>query len=397
MPRDVAIVGTGQTKYMRQYDRSILPDLVRQAVLSALSDARMRLSDLDAIVYSMAPDALIGVNHAERWVADAAAAAGKPMLRINTGGSTGMSAVQAAHDHVASGVCDTVLVVGADRVGESGSAQTILNRIWDPMYERPLPLNTVTMLAMQAIRFFEKYGATELDMAMVSVKDHRNGCLNPYAHVQQEVSTQDVLSSRMISYPIKLLDSCPQSSGAAAMVLTNAEMAARISDRPAWIQGMGFAAETYWMGDRMGPKATSDHAESPAMTKAVSTALQHAGITTQDINVAELYAPFSNTELHTIQDAMLCPKGAVMGQLAEGRFDIDGEIPVNPSGGVLCSNAIAVTAMVRVLECALQVMGKAGRHQVRGVRHALASGIGGDHQFFGAMVVGSEPACRHRQ
>ncbi|MEW6440122.1 MAG: thiolase family protein [bacterium] len=391
MPRDVVIVGVGQTPYQRRYPDRILPDLVRQAAIAALDDAGMKLRDLDAIVYSMAPDALIGVNHAERWVADAAGAAGKPMLRINTGGSTGLSSVQAAYDHVASGLCEAVLVIGADRVGESGSAQTILNRIWDPMYERALPLNTVTMLAMQAVRFFERYGATEVDMARVSVKNHRNGTRNPFAHIRKDVTIEEVLRSRLISYPIKLLDSCPQSSGAAAMIVASSEVASRLTDRPAWITGLGFAAETYWMGDRMGPCATSDHAESAAMTLAVETAYREANITPADIDLAELYAPFSNIELHAIQDARLCPKGEVMRQLAEGRFDLDGEVPVNASGGVLCANPIAVTAMVRAIECALQVTGKAGRHQVPDVRHALATGIGGDHQFFAAMVISSEP------
>lgn len=391
MPRDVAIIGTGQIRYQHRYPNAIYPDLVRQAAQAALDSSRLKLKDLEAVVYSMAPDALIGVNHAERWVADAAGAAGRPMLRVNTGGATGLSSVQAAYDHVASGLVDVVMVIGADRVGESGDAQSILNRIWDLPYERPLPLNTITMLAMQAIRFFEKYGATPEDMARVSVKDHRNGCLNPYAHIQEAVTLEQVLRSRMIAYPIKLLDCCPQSSGAAAMILASPEVAARVTDRPAWITGLGFGAETYWMGDRMGPKAESDHCESPAMTKAVQTAFAQAGITASDVDVAELYAPFSNIELHAIQDAMICPPGAVMRQLAEGRFDLDGEIPVNPSGGVLCANPIAVTALLRALEGALQVMGKAGQHQVPDVRHALATGVGGDHQFFAAMVISSEP------
>jgi acetyl-CoA C-acetyltransferase len=395
MQRDVAVIGTGQIKYRRRYPDMIQPELMRRAVRTALDDARLQLDDIDAVVISQAPDALIGVMHAERWLADAAGAiGGRPMLRINTGGATGLSAVQAAYDHIASGLFDTVLVVGADRVGESGDAQSILNRIWDPMYERALPLNTITMLAMQAIRFFEKYGATEEDMARASVRLHANALRNPYAHIQEAVTVEEVLNSRMISYPIKLLDACPQSSGAAAMILASADVAERVTDRPAWITGLGFSAETYWMGDRMGPCAESDHADSPALTAAVQTAYAMAGITAADIQVAELYAPFSNIELHVIQDAELCKPGEVMQLQKEGYFDFDGQIPVSPSGGVLCANPIAVTAMIRALECALQIMGKAGDHQVPNVKHALATGIGGDHQFFASMVLSSEPRRR---
>lgn len=392
--RDVAILGVGQTRYQHRYPDTPQPDLVRRAAQAALADAHVGVDDLDAVVYSMAPDALIGVLHAERWVADAAGAADRSVLRVNTGGSTGLSSVQAAYDHIASGLCDVVLVVGADRVGESGDAQTILNRIWDPMYERQMPLNTITMLAMQGVRFFDKYGASQRDMARISVKNHFNGTRNPVSHIQKEVTVEQVEASPLIAYPIRLFDSCPQSSGGAAMVLACREVAERHGDVLGWITGMGFSAETYWMGDRMGPKAVSDHAESPELASAARTAYRAAGITADDIDVAELYAPFTNVELHAIPDVGLCAPETVMERLWDGYFDLDGEKPVTPSGGVQCANPIAVTAMVRVIEAALQVAGRAGEHQVAGARHALATGIGGDHQFFGAVVVSDEAVRR---
>ena len=116
-----------------------------------------------------------------------------------------------------------------------------------------------------------------------------------------------------------------------------------------------------------------------------------AGVTDprDDIDVAELYAPFSNTEFHAIEAAGLAGLGQSPAMLREGQFQLGGKIPVCPSGGVLCTNAIAVTAMVRVAEAALQVWGRAGEHQVEGARLAIASGNGGDHQFFGTMVIES--------
>ncbi len=389
--REVAIVGIGQTKYSGLTTQSY-PELVRAATKTVLEDAQTAIDSVDAVVVSMAPDAIIGVSHGERWIVDACGAAGKPMMRVHTGGATGISAVQVAAYHVASGLCDTVMVVGADRVGESGDAQTILNRIWDPFYERAMPLNTITMLAFQAVRFMEKYGMTEEHMAMVSVKDHKNGCKNPYAHVQKEFSIEDVLGSRMISWPIKLFDSCPSSSGGAAMILTNKENVGKFPHEPAWIRGLGHASETYWMGDRMGPKKDSDHADSPALTQAAHAAYRMAGIQDhrREIQAWELYAPFSNIELHAIQDVGLCEPDETLRLLEDGHFDLDGPMPVNPSGGVLCANPISVTAMVRVAEAALQVQGRAGEHQVDGVSTALATGIGGDHQHFGAVVVGAD-------
>jgi acetyl-CoA C-acetyltransferase len=386
--RDVAIVGVGQTKHSGLRSDSY-PELLRETVQTVLQDGEKTIDDVDAIVYSMAPDAFTGVNHTEQWITDTIGAVDKPFMRVNTGGTSGLSAVQVAYYHIASGLHDTVMVVGADRIGESGDAQTILNRIWDPVFERAFPLNTVTMLAFQAVRYMQKYGVTEEDMALVSVKGHKNALKNPYAHLQKEVSVEDVLKSRQISWPIKLFDCCPKSSGGCALILTSANNVSKFPNEPAWIRGIGHASETYYMGDRMGPKMDFDHADSGALTQSAQQAYKMAGIKdpSKEIDVAELYAPFSNIELHAIQDVGLCDFGESHKLLREGYFDLEGPLPVNPSGGVLCANPIAATAMIRVAEAALQVQNRAGEHQVEGTKKALATGCGGDHQFFGSVVV----------
>ncbi len=133
----------------------------------------------------------------------------------------GISSVTAAYYHIASGVCDVVLTAGADKVGECGDSQTVLNKIWDPTYERPLPLGTINMLAMSAVRYMRRYGMTEEDMAYVTVKNRRQASLNPRAHLRKLVTIDEVMDSRIISWPIKLMDCCPQSTGGAAMVLAS--------------------------------------------------------------------------------------------------------------------------------------------------------------------------------
>jgi acetyl-CoA C-acetyltransferase len=110
----------------------------------------------------------------------------------------------------------------------------------------------------------------------------------------------------------------------------------------------------------------------------------------RELQAAELYAPFSNIEPHAIQDVGLCETSETLELLEKGHFDLDGALPVNPSGGVLCANPISVTAMVRAAEAALQVQGRAGEHQVDGAKTVLATGIGGDHQHFAAVVVESD-------
>ena len=385
----VGIIGIGQSAFKARRDDASYPDLVREAVILALTDAGLELDDIEAVVYSLSPDAMVGIGNAERLGIDAVGARNKRFLRINTGGATGISSVAAAYYHIAAGACDVIMTAGADKVGECGDSQTVLNKIWDPTYERSLPLGTITMLAMSGIRYADKYGMSQEDMAAVVVKNRSHAARNPNAHLRKETTIDEVMASRMISWPIKLYDCCPQSSGGGAMVLASEKY---IRDRKldaVWITGVGHCTETYYLGDRMGRGFTADHADAYALGQAFQRSYTMAGITdaVKQVHVAELYSPFSNTEFHAIESAGLAGLGQSVAGVREGRFSIGGDIPVNPSGGVLCTNAIAVTAMIRVAEVALQVRGTAGGHQVKGARVGIASGNGGDHQFFGTMVV----------
>jgi acetyl-CoA C-acetyltransferase len=387
--RRVGIIGIGQSVFKPRREDASYPELVREAVALALQDARLEFDAIDAVVYSLAPDALLGIGNAERLGVDPVGARYKPFMRINTGGSTGISCVAAAQQHIAAGACEVVLTAGADKVGECGDSQTVLNKIWDPAYERPLPLGTITMLAMSAVRYMHKYGATEEDFARVVVKNRAHAALNSNAHLRELTTVEEVMASRRIAWPIKLFDACPQSSGGCAMVLASEDYIKRNNLDAVWITGVGNCSESYYIGDRMGRGQVADHADAHALAESFERAYRMAGITkpTEQVHVAELYAPFSNTELHAIEAAGLAPIGKSIGPLREGAFSLGGAIPVNPSGGTLCTNAIAVTAMVRVAEAALQVWGRAGAHQVNGARIGVASGNGGDHQFFGTMVV----------
>ncbi len=385
----VGIIGIGQSHFRSRRDDASYPDLVREAVVLAMADAGLELDAIQAVVYSLSPDAMVGIGNAERLGVDAVGGRNKRFLRINTGGSTGISSVAAAYYHVASGACDVVLTAGADKVGECGDSQTVLNKIWDPTYERALPLGTINMLAMSAVRYMKNTGMTQEDMARVVVKNRRHASLNPNAHLRKEVTIDDVMASRLISWPIKLMDCCPQSSGGAAMVLASEKFIRDNHLDAVWITGLAHCAETYWMGDRMGINPTAEHADAHALRRSFERSYKMAGITNppKQVQVAELYAPFSNTEFHAIDAAGLCDIGASVPMMREGQFELGGWIPVNCSGGTLCTNAIAVTAMARVAETALQVWGRAGDHQVKGAKLGIASGNGGDHQIFGTMVI----------
>jgi acetyl-CoA C-acetyltransferase len=385
----VGIIGIGQSKFTARRNDASYPDLVREAVVLALKDAGLEFDDIEAVVYSLSPDAMVGIGNAERIGVDAVGAKNKRFLRINTGGATGISSVISAYYHVAAGVCDVVLTAGADKVGECGDSQTVLNKIWDPTYERQLPLGTITMLAMSAVRYMHKYGMTEEDMARVTVKNRMHASRNPHAHLRKETTIDEVMSSRLISWPVKLMDCCPQSSGGGALVLASEKYIQERKLQAVWITGVGHCSESYYLGDRMGRGFMADHADAHALKRSFERCYAMAGVKDpqKQVDVAELYAPFSNTEFHSIEAAGLAGLGESVAQLREGRFSLSGAIPVNPSGGTLCTNAIAVTAMIRAAEVALQVSGRAGDRQIRGAKLGIASGNGGDHQFFGTMVI----------
>lgn len=388
IPR-VGIIGIGQSDFKAKRQDANYAELVREAVILAMADSKREIDDIEAIVYSAAPDALLGIGNVERQGIDAVSARNKRFMRINTGGSTGLSALAAAHSHILAGACETALVAGADKIGECGDSQTIMNKLWDPAYERSLPLGTITMLAMSAVRYMHKFGMTEEDMAMVVVKNREHAALNPHAHLRELTTVEEVMSSRMISWPVKLFDCCPQSSGGCAMVLASEDYIKKNKLEAVWITGVAHSSESYFIGDRMGIGYSADHGDAQALGEACHRAYKMAGITdpVKQIDAAELYAPFSNTEFHAIEAAGLAPLGQSPAMMRDGHFRIGGKNPVNPSGGVLCANAIAITAMVRVAEAALQVWGRAGGHQIKGAKKAIGSGNGGDHQFFGAMVV----------
>lgn len=268
--RAVGIIGTGQSAFTKSRSDVTYPELVREGAELALADAGVTMADVGAVVFPLAPDALIGVGNGERWCVEALGAQGKPFMRVNTGGATGLTAVVAGYVHVASGLFDVVLVAGADRVSESRSPQSVLNKMWDVAYERPFPLNTITMLALAAQRYNARYGADERDLARVTVKNRRHAALNPHAHLRIPITEDEVLATRMISWPLKLADLCPSSTGAGAVVLASEEFARRNGRPVAWIRGAGQSSETFWMGDRVGPAALGDHADADALGEAMA-------------------------------------------------------------------------------------------------------------------------------
>lgn len=389
----VAVVGIGETQFKTQHADLTYVELAQVAAKRALDDAGMVPDEIDAVVFSMAPTEFMGVNDADRWAVEHVFGRNKPFMRVHTGGATGGSAFHAGYFHVASGAARSVLVVGADRVAETPDAQHILNLIWDIFYEKDFALNTVTMTALAAQRYMHRYGATEEDFARVVVRARRNAMGNEYAHLKGEITVDDVMSSPRIAYPYKRFDICPRSSGAAAMVLTNLEIAREKSTRPAFVNGVSAICHSVFMGDRMGPMSDTEFADADGFYLAGRECYRQAGIVdpAREIQVAELYDPFSSFQFLSLESLAFCRRGQGAALDKEGAWDLHtGQVSVNPSGGTLCTNPIGVTGLVRHAEAALQIMGRAGTNQVKGVENALATAVGGSTQFFTCAVLGAD-------
>jgi len=388
----VAVVGTGQTPFKTHYADKTYVELAQTAAKLALDDAGITPEEIDAVVFSMAPTQFMGVNEADKWAIEHVWGAGKPFMRVHTGGATGGSAIQAGYFHVASGAFRTVLVVGADRIAETPDAQHVLNLIWDRFYEQDFALNTVTMTALAAQRYMHRYGTTEEQFARVVVRARRNALGNPYAHLKGEITVADVMNSPRIAWPFKRNDICPRSSGAAAVVLANLETTKRISARPAFINGVSAITHSVFMGDRLGYWSDTEFADHDGEWIAARQCYRQAGIVdpAREIQVAELYDPFSSFQFPIVESLGFCGRGQAAAISDAGGWDLDGRIAVNPSGGTLCTNPIGVTGLVRAIDGALQIMGKAGTNQVTGVRNAIATAIGGSTQFFTCTLLGAD-------
>jgi acetyl-CoA C-acetyltransferase len=286
----------------------------------------------------------------------------------------------------------TVLVVGADRVTETPDAQHILNLIWDLFYEHDFALNTVTMTALSTQRYMHRYGTTEEQYARVVVRSRKNAMSNPYAHLKGDITVEEVMNSPRVSWPYKLFDICPRSAGAAAVVIANEEVTKSQCSRPAFINGIGGLTSTVFMGDRVGPRADAELCEEAEFVAAGKEAYTQAGITIpmKEIQVVELYDPFSSVQFPQLESLGFCKRGQAQNLSDDGSLEMGALLSVNPSGGTLCSNPIGVTGLVRVADAALQVMGKAGASQVKGVRNALATAIGGSVQFVSCTILGAD-------
>ena len=380
MAERCAVIGIGQTNFKKRRDDVSIAGLLREAIDRALADAELSLKDIDAVVIGKAPDAFEGIVMPELFLADAIGATGKPLLRVHTAGSVGGSTFIVGAHHVITGIHGTVLAVSWEKQSE-GNAQ------WGLAGGRSGGIGAGGAFAPWMRAYIYESGAPEYIGWMVAVKDRRNAAKNPYAHLKMpDLTLEQVKESPMLWDPIRFQESCPSSDGACAVILTNEAGARRAPRKPAWIHALSVRSE-------LGQFPGRNPVRPQAGVECAHDVYRQAGITDprSQIDMAELYVPFSWYEPMWLEGHDIAGPGEGWKMVDSGDTDLGGSFPVNPSGGVLSTNAIGASGMVRFAEAALQVRGLAGEHQVDNVRTALAQAYGGAAQYFAMGVLRDQP------
>jgi acetyl-CoA C-acetyltransferase len=380
-----AVVGIGQTKYRTKRSDVSIAGLVREAAMDALNDAGLGWDDIDAVIIGKAPDMFEGVIMPELYLTDALGCNGKPMLRVHTAGSVGGSTAIVAASYVQSGVFKRILTVTFEKQSES-------NAMWALSSPQPFSphLNAgAGGYFAPIIREYMRRSEAPYDAGIkVAVKDRLHGAKNPLAHLQlPEITMKEVEDSPMLWDPLRFLEVCPSSDGACAMVIAHEDLVSESPKKPAWIKGQAMRSEpTMYAGrEEVNPQAGRDCA---------ADVYKQAGITNplKDFDCAEVYVPFSWYEPMWLENLGFAEEGKGWELTMAGITDNNagGSCPWNPSGGVLSSNAIGASGMIRFAEAARQVRNDAGDHQVEGAKTALGHAYGGGAQFFAMWVVSSE-------
>ncbi len=358
----VCIVGVGQTHHREPGDDLAYYEHAFQAARSALEDAGLRSGNIDTVLAS-GWDVLDGRTISDMHLVPAAGGYLKDSAKV---ADDGILAFVYGYMRIASGAFDTALVVGHGHA--ESPVELVSNVAMDPFFYRPMGVGATATLALQCCAYGARYGVSEEQAAAVVVKNRGQGANNPYAHLRSAVTREQVLASKVIAWPLREVDCRPQSVGAVAVILASEDRVKRIASRWATVEGIGWASDSYYIG-------ASELSRLAALSSAAQKAYRMAGITKpfDQIDVAEVHDLTSYHELMAYEALGWAEEGAGSRLVEEGATGMEGALPVNPSGGALCTDLGGGTGLARVAEAALQVMGRAEGHQVE-ARTALAHG-----------------------
>ena len=371
-----AIVGVGQTYHTTKRNDVNLAEMVGEAVRAALADAQLSIKEIEAFIFSNM-EAFEGVLLPEHGMITEVGAVGKPGFKVTGGGTTGAEAVGAGCHMIGAGLYDIMMVIGWQK-HDCGDATAGISAAAVPTFAKGMVTGAVSEFAKQALGYMNESGAKEEHAAMVRLKADRGACRNPYSHLKLGLkSVDEVLKSQYLVWPIRLYDFCPQSCGACVVIIASEKRAKKIHKKPVWVADFEvvhqqpFRAGSF--GDPTGTETYSQHVACERLYK-------RNGITDvkKQVDLAEIYEPSTWEEISLYEHLYFCEKNEGWKLIEKGVTEIGGDFPVNPSGGVLATNPIGATPVIRIAEAALQIRGDAGEHQAtRDIKSAVATALGG--------------------
>ncbi|MBN2198255.1 MAG: thiolase domain-containing protein [Candidatus Aminicenantes bacterium] len=370
--RDVAVIGVGMTPWGELWDKSLRTNFVESALL-AIQDAGVDKVD-SMFVGSMSSGVFVGQEHLASLLADYLGYGPIPAVRVESACASGGLAFKLGFLEVASGVSDIVLVGGVEKMTDvNGSEATYaLGTAADQEYECFHGVTFPGLYALIARAHMETYGTTREQLAMVAVKNHEHGSLNPLAQFPFKITVDTVLKSVLIADPLRILDCSPITDGAAAVVLAPVEWAKTLKKPMVKITGVGHATDTIALSDRR------DITSLDAVEKAAEQAYKMSGRKPSDLSLAEVHDCFTIAEICVTEALGLFPKGRGGEAVEQGLTRLGGKIPVNVSGGLKSKgHPVGATGVAQIVELVKQLRGEAGPRQVKDARVGLAQNMGG--------------------
>lgn len=379
----VAVIGMGCTSFGERWGSSA-EDLLVEAAYEACQDAQIGPSDIQAAWFGTQSTAFSG-----QMLARAIKLEYKPITRVENLCATGTDAFRNACFAVAAGVYNLVLVAGVEKLKDTGytglGALAIL-----PNTNVAPPLSPPAGFAMAATSYFNKYAlpvekGKEL-LARIAVKNHHNGSMSPKAHFQREITVEQALRSPMIAWPLSLFDCCGVSDGAAAAIITRPDIARTLRTDYVLVKGLGLAVG----GDQGVLRDDVSFVSFPETAHAAGQAYAEAGIKVprKEISLAEVHDCFTITELITYEDLRFSPRGKAQADVLNGTFTLEGELPVNPDGGLKCfGHPVGASGLRMIYEVYKQLQEKAGPRQVKNARLGLTHNLGGLPGSFTSTVA----------
>jgi len=401
--KKVAIIGVGITPFKARYLDKTYFELAYDATKLAISDAnkngaQITHKDLKSTVYGIYNELFERQFMPDIFINSYIGMNDKPGTRIASGGATGGYTVRMAYAEVASGLSDLCLCLGVEKCNDCYDEQTgtttpeVLNAIAysaDMTYEYPMGMMAASSYVSLVNAHRDEYGSpTEEQMALVSVKNHGNAMLNPIAQSPMKITVEDVMNSRIICYPFKMLDCCLYSEAAACLILASEKKVKELRvEKPIWITGVGAANTDCFIGNR------EKIGRLYSNVNAAKIAYKMAGLDydkiKDSIDVAELHDAFTGQEVISYEELGFVPYGEGGKWIESGGPMLKGELPCCPSGGLIgCGHAVGATGIMSTGEAALQLRGDAGRHQVAIEKgRAISHSIGGPGAAYAAVIV----------